>query len=54
MSTVETVRGPVEASELGWTLPHEHILIIEPEALQNWGHAYGPCYWMRTSASRMR
>jgi phosphotriesterase-related protein len=45
MSTVETVRGPVEASELGRTLAHEHILIIEPEALQNWGHAYGPCYW---------
>jgi phosphotriesterase-related protein len=45
MSTVETVRGPVEASDLGRTLPHEHILIMEPEALQNWGHAYGPCYW---------
>ena len=45
MGTVETVRGPVEASELGRTLAHEHILIIEPEALQNWGHAYGPCYW---------
>jgi len=45
MSTVETVRGPVDASELGTTLPHEHILIIEPEALQNWGCAYGPCYW---------
>jgi phosphotriesterase-related protein len=45
MSRVETVRGPVEASELGRTLAHEHVLIIEPEALQNWGHAYGPCYW---------
>jgi phosphotriesterase-related protein len=45
MSTVETVRGPVEASELGRTLAHEHILILEPEALQNWGHAYGRCYW---------
>jgi phosphotriesterase-related protein len=45
MSTVETVRGPIDASELGTTLPHEHILIIEPEALQNWGHAYGHCYW---------
>jgi phosphotriesterase-related protein len=45
MSIVETVRGPVDASELGATLPHEHILILEPEALANWGHAYGPCYW---------
>ena len=35
MGTVETVREPVEASELGRTLAHEHILTIEPEALQN-------------------
>src|SRR4029077_15187654 len=35
----------VDASELGTTVPHEHILIVEPEALQNWGHAYGHCYW---------
>jgi len=45
MSSVETVRGRVDASELGTTLPHEHILIIEPEALANWGYSYGPCYW---------
>jgi Phosphotriesterase family len=45
MSTIETVRGPVAADELGVTLPHEHILIIEPEALQNYGSAYGPSYW---------
>jgi phosphotriesterase-related protein len=45
MGTVETVRGPVDVGELGRTLMHEHVLIIEPEALQNWGHAFGPCYW---------
>lgn len=45
MTTVETVRGPVELSELGTTLMHEHILIAEPEALQNWGCAFGECYW---------
>ena len=26
MATVETVLGPVEASELGFTLSHEHVL----------------------------
>jgi phosphotriesterase-related protein len=41
---VETVRGPVEAAELGTTLMHEHVFIMQPEALQNWGHVYGP-YW---------
>jgi phosphotriesterase-related protein len=45
MGTVETVRGPVDVSELGRTLMHEHILIIEPEALQNYGHAFGASYW---------
>jgi phosphotriesterase-related protein len=46
MATVETVRGPVDAGSLGTTLMHEHILIIEPEALANWGHAFGSaCYW---------
>jgi phosphotriesterase-related protein len=45
MPTVETVRGPVDAAELGTTLMHEHIFILQPEALQNWGHVFGPGYW---------
>jgi phosphotriesterase-related protein len=42
---VETVRGPVPLAELGPTLMHEHVFVMQPEALQNWGHAFGPCYW---------
>ena len=45
MSTVETVRGPVDLTELGPTLMHEHIFILQPEALQNYGHAFGASYW---------
>jgi phosphotriesterase-related protein len=45
MSRVETVRGPIDAAELGTTLMHEHIFILQPEALQNWGHVFGPSYW---------
>ena len=46
MSTVETVRGPVEVGALGTTLMHEHILIMDPEALVNWGHAFSAAsYW---------
>lgn len=45
LSTVETVRGPVAAAELGRTLPHEHVLILQPEALQNYGHVWGESYW---------
>lgn len=44
MSTVETVRGAVDSRELGATLPHEHIIIMEPEALANYGTVYGR-YW---------
>jgi phosphotriesterase-related protein len=45
MSVVETVRGPVEASRLGPTLMHEHVFVLEPEALQNYGHLWGASYW---------
>ncbi len=45
MPTVETVRGPVDADELGTTLMHEHVFIMQPEAVQNYGHAFGPSYW---------
>jgi phosphotriesterase-related protein len=45
MPTVETIRGPVDVDALGTTLMHEHIFILQPEALQNWGHAFGPSYW---------
>jgi phosphotriesterase-related protein len=45
MPTVDTVRGPVDAGELGTTLMHEHVIIMQPEALQNYGHAFGPSYW---------
>jgi phosphotriesterase-related protein len=43
--SVETVRGPIEAGSLGRTLMHEHVFILEQEALQNYGHVWGPSYW---------
>jgi phosphotriesterase-related protein len=45
MPTVETVRGPVDVTELGPTLMHEHILLLEQEMLANYGHAWGASYW---------
>jgi phosphotriesterase-related protein len=24
---------------------HEHIFVLQPEALQNYGHVFGDCYW---------
>jgi phosphotriesterase-related protein len=45
LSAVQTVRGPVDAGRLGRTLMHEHIFILEPEALANYAHVWGASYW---------
>lgn len=39
MTDVETVRGPLEASALGWTLMHEHIFVKNPELEHNYPSA---------------
>jgi phosphotriesterase-related protein len=38
---VQTVRGPVEASKLGFTLPHEHICASSAGFLQTWPEFFG-------------
>jgi phosphotriesterase-related protein len=45
VTSVETVRGPIDVAEMGRTLMHEHVFVLDPEALQNYGHAWGDCYW---------
>lgn len=45
MPEVETVRGPVDADDLGRALMHEHVFILQPEALQNFGSVWGEPYW---------
>ncbi len=37
MATVESVRGPVELSDLGQTLMHEHVFVLSTEHVQNYG-----------------
>src|SRR5688500_15718776 len=37
MTTVNTVRGPVEADRLGQTLMHEHVFVTSTEHLDNYG-----------------
>jgi phosphotriesterase-related protein len=43
--TIETVRGPIDASALGVALPHEHVFILRPEMVQNLRHCFGAPYW---------
>jgi phosphotriesterase-related protein len=40
MALVETVRGPVDAVDLGTTLMHEHVFVLSEEIRQNW-----PSHW---------
>lgn len=37
MATVETLRGPVDVNDLGPTLMHEHVFVLNPEHVQNYG-----------------
>jgi predicted metal-dependent phosphotriesterase family hydrolase len=37
VAVVETVRGPVELSDLGQTLMHEHVYVLSTEHVQNYG-----------------
>lgn len=37
MAQVESVRGPIDAAELGPTLMHEHVFVLTTEILQNYG-----------------
>jgi len=37
VATVETVRGPVELSDLGQVLMHEHVFVMSTEHMQNYG-----------------
>ncbi len=36
MTTVETVRGPIETSGLGTTLMHEHVFVLTPDMANNY------------------
>lgn len=41
MPTVETARGPIDTAELGQTLMHEHVFLIDPEIQQNHPQEWG-------------
>jgi len=44
MGQVNTVRGPIDAQELGVTLMHEHVFVRSPEVASNW-----PTGWDRAT-----
>jgi phosphotriesterase-related protein len=40
MTTVETARGPVDTTQLGPTLMHEHVVTRSPGVQENWPHLW--------------
>src|SRR6266571_5664722 len=41
MAQVQTVRGPIDSSQLGTTLMHEHVFVLDTEILQNYPEEWG-------------
>jgi len=41
LSTVNTARGPIDATNLGVTLMHEHIFVLSTEIMQNYPDTWG-------------
>lgn len=41
MPPVNTVRGPVDITNLGVTLMHEHVFVLSPEIMQNYPEGWG-------------
>jgi phosphotriesterase-related protein len=41
MTSVDTVRGPIDSSQLGRTYMHEHVFILTPDVQQNYPEEWG-------------
>src|SRR5215831_4752041 len=41
MAQIQTVRGPIDSSQLGTTLMHEHVFVLDTEILQNYPEEWG-------------
>ncbi len=49
MPTIQTARGPIDSSQLGTTLMHEHVFILDTEIQHN----YPPSGAVKKNASPM-
>ena len=41
MTQVQSVRGPIDSAQLGTTLMHEHVFVLDAEILQNYPEEWG-------------
>ncbi|MES1943983.1 phosphotriesterase [Salinisphaera sp. PC39] len=54
MTTVETVRGPMDTSELGTTLMHEHVFVLSPEIQQNYPEIWDEEYRVSDAITKLK
>jgi phosphotriesterase-related protein len=53
MGTIQTVRGPVDAAQLGVTLMHEHVFVRSREVEENWPTGWDPAVRVRQAVDRL-
>jgi phosphotriesterase-related protein len=54
MGQVNTVRGPVDAGALGFTLMHEHVFVRSPEVASNWPTGWDRATQVTRAVERLR
>jgi phosphotriesterase-related protein len=54
MARVETVRGPIDSSELGPTLMHEHVFVVTPEVQVNLPEPWDPDAQVADAVAKLR
>lgn len=53
MAQVQTMRGPIEAAELGTTLMHEHVFVLTPELLANYPSGWDESLGVEDAVERL-
>ncbi len=54
MATVETVRGPIDTSEMGTTLMHEHVFVLTTEVQANLPEPWDPDRQIADAVAKLR
>lgn len=54
MATVSTVTGPVDTSDLGFTLMHEHIIVKSPGVVENFPSVWDRAEEVERAVTRLR
>jgi len=54
MGTINTVRGPIDAGDLGVTLMHEHVFVRSPEVAANWPTGWDAATRVPQAVERLR